>query len=56
LLKEVGLENRLVQRDWVPSLHLLEQPIDYIKAEDRLELLREESMKFLQDALGEEGK
>jgi len=56
LLKELGLENRLVQRDWIPSLHLLEQPIDYIKAEDRLELLREESMKFLQDALGEEGK
>jgi len=56
LLKELGLEGRLVQRDWTPNLNLLEQSIDYVKAEDRLELLRGESMRFLQDALGEEGK
>ena len=56
LLKELGLEDRLVQRDWTPNLNVLEQPIDHRKVECRLESLREESMKFLQDALGEEGK
>ena len=56
LLAKLGLEDRLVPRDWEPQLNLLDASIDYDGAEEELQVLRRESMKFLEKALDGEDK
>ena len=52
LLKSLGIEDRLVQHDWIPQLSLLDKMVDYTATEKRLSELREESLSFLKNALG----